>query len=95
MRAFGISKSFIASAFVLQGLMIGLFGAALGCATGYALCRWLATLTGADGKAALPIAPNEGGYVMVLILTTIGAVLASVLPARSAARLDPLQAIQQ
>jgi lipoprotein-releasing system permease protein len=31
----------------------------------------------------------------VFALTTLGAVLASVIPARSAARLDPLEAIQQ
>ena len=95
MRAFGISKSFIATVFVLQGFLIGLIGAALGCITGYGLCAWLATLTKADGTLALPIAPSQGGYVLVLILTTLGAVLASVIPARAAARLDPLQAIQQ
>ncbi len=70
-------------------------GAALGCITGYGLCAWLATLTKADGSLALPIAPSQGGYVLVMILTTLGAVLASVIPARAAARLDPLQAIQQ
>lgn len=95
MRAFGISKSFIATVFVLQGFLIGLIGAALGCISGYGLCAWLATLTKADGTLALPIAPSQGGYVLVLILTTLGAVLASVIPARAAARLDPLQAIQQ
>jgi lipoprotein-releasing system permease protein len=95
MRAFGISKSFIARVFVLQGFLIGLIGAALGCITGYGLCAWLATLTKADGTLALPVAPSEGGYGLVLILTTLGAVLASVIPARAAARLDPLQAIQQ
>ena len=95
MRAFGISKSFIATVFVLQGFLIGLVGALSGCIAGYGLCTWLSTLTKADGSLALPIAPAEGGYVMVIILTTLGAVLASVIPARSAARLDPLQAIQQ
>jgi lipoprotein-releasing system permease protein len=95
MRAFGISKSFIATVFVLQGFLIGLIGAGLGCITGYGLCAWLATLSKADGSLALPIAPSQGGYGLVLVLTTLGAVLASVIPARSAARLDPLQAIQQ
>ncbi|MBP6748692.1 MAG: ABC transporter permease [Xanthomonadaceae bacterium] len=95
MRAFGISKSFIATVFVLQGFLIGLIGAALGCVAGYGLCAWLATLTKADGSLALPIAPSQGGYALVMVLTTLGAVLASVIPARAAARLDPLQAIQQ
>lgn len=95
MRAFGVSSAFIAAVFILQGLLIGVAGASLGCLSGFALCSWLATLVRADGTMALPIAPAEGGYVAVFALTTLGAVLASVIPARSAARLDPLEAIQQ
>jgi lipoprotein-releasing system permease protein len=95
MRAFGVSKRFIGGVFVLQGLLIGVVGAGIGCISGYALCAWLATLSKPDGTMALPIAPAEGGYITVFALTTLGAVLASVIPARSAARLDPLEAIQQ
>lgn len=95
MRATGVSGGFIARVFLLQGLMIGLLGALLGCAIGYGLCRWLATLTRVDGSPALPIAPEQGGYVAALVLTTLGAVLASLLPARAASRIDPLEAIQQ
>jgi lipoprotein-releasing system permease protein len=95
MRAFGISRRFIAAVFVLQGLIIGTVGAGIGCLTGFALCSWLATLTKADGTMLLPIAPDQGGYLAVFVLTMLGAVLASVVPARSAAQLDPLEAIQQ
>lgn len=95
MRAFGISGRFIVAVFMLQGLLIGLAGGLLGCLSGYGLCTFLASLTGADGTPPLPIAPERGGYVAVLILTTLGAVLASAFPARSAARIDPLEAIQQ
>jgi lipoprotein-releasing system permease protein len=95
MRAFGVSKTFIATVFVLQGLLIGAVGAGIGCVSGFALCSWLATMTNPDGTMVLPIAPSEGGYVAVFLLTTLGAVLASVIPARAAARLDPLEAIQQ
>ncbi len=95
MRAVGVSRTFIATVFVLQGLLIGMIGASIGCLTGFGLCAWLATLTKADGTMALPIAPAQGGYLAVFLLTTLGAVLASVIPARSAARLDPLEAIQQ
>lgn len=95
MRAFGLSGRFIASVFVLQGLLVGFIGAAAGCLAGYGFCSWLSTLTRSDGTMMLPIAPSEGGYLVVMILTTLGAALASVLPARAAARLDPLEAIQQ
>jgi lipoprotein-releasing system permease protein len=95
MRAFGLSGRFIGEVFVFQGLLVGFMGAAAGCLVGYAFCSWLATLTRPDGTMMLPIAPTEGGYLAVMILTTLGATLASLLPARAAARLDPLEAIQQ
>jgi lipoprotein-releasing system permease protein len=95
MRAFGISRRFIIWVFMLQGVLIGLTGALAGCAAGYALCRMLETIRGSDGLSVLPIATEQGGYFAVVILTTLGAAVASVLPARSAARVDPLEAIQQ
>lgn len=95
MRAFGIPSAFIAWVFLLQGLLIGLAGATIGCLTGYGLCSWLAGITKPDGTAVLPIAPEQGGYIAAVFLTTLGAVIASVLPARQASRVDPLEAIQQ
>ena len=95
MRAFGVPGGFILWVFLLQGLLIGLVGALLGCATGYGLCLWLEGITSADGVPVLPIAPDQGGYVAALVLTTLGAVIASILPARSASKVDPLEAIQQ
>lgn len=95
MRAFGVPGGFILWVFLLQGLLIGLIGALLGCATGYGLCVWLEGITNAEGIPVLPIAPDQGGYVAALVLTTLGAAIASILPARSASKVDPLEAIQQ
>lgn len=95
MRAAGVAGGFIARVFLLQGFLIGVTGALLGCGLGYGLCRWLASLIGADGGPVLPIAPERGGYLAVFLLTTLGAVIASALPARAASRVDPLEAIQQ
>ena len=95
MRATGISRQFVATVFILQGIFIGALGALLGAATGYQLCVQLASIIGPDGDALLPIAPNEGGYLLVITLTIIGAALAAVLPARAASAVDPVEAIQQ
>lgn len=95
MRAFGVPGGFILWVFLLQGLIIGLVGALIGCASGYGLCVWLQGIVKSDGTSALPIAPEQGGYVAALVLTTLGAVIASILPARSASKVDPLEAIQQ
>ncbi|ETX11140.1 hypothetical protein MUS1_12280 [Marinomonas ushuaiensis DSM 15871] len=95
MRATGISRQFVAIVFILQGVFIGALGAFLGAAAGYQLCVQLASITRPDGSSMLPIAPNEGGYMLVIILTIIGAALAALLPARAASAVDPVEAIQQ
>ncbi|QTN20389.1 ABC transporter permease [Brevundimonas sp. AJA228-03] len=95
MRAFGVPGGFILWVFLLQGLLIGLIGALIGCASGYGLCVLLEGITNAEGLPILPIAPDQGGYVAALVLTTLGAAIASILPARSASKVDPLEAIQQ
>jgi lipoprotein-releasing system permease protein len=95
MRAFGVPGDFILWVFLLQGLLIGLIGAVIGCGTGYGLCLWLERITNVDGVPVLPIAPEQGGYIAALVLTTLGATIASILPARAAAKVDPLAAIQQ
>jgi len=55
MRAFGVPGGFILWVFLLQGLLIGLIGALIGCATGYGLCLWLERITNAEGVPILPI----------------------------------------
>jgi lipoprotein-releasing system permease protein len=96
MRSFGISRGFVASVFVFQGVIIGLVASLIGAAIGYRLCLFLSEgVTGPDGGPLLPIAPAEGGYVLVIALTVIGSALSAILPAQAAARLDPVEAIQQ
>ena len=96
MRSFGISRGFIASVFVFQGVIIGLAGSLIGSALGYRLCLFLSEgVKGPGGGPLLPIAPAEGGYVLVIVLTVIGSALSAILPAQAAARLDPVEAIQQ
>lgn len=95
MRSFGISRSFVAAVFVLQGLMVGFAASLIGAGLGYRLCLLLAGGKDAGGKQLLPIEPAEGGYLLVILITTIGSGLAAILPARAAARVDPVEAIQQ
>ena len=42
-----------------------------------------------------PIDITQGAYGLAILLTTLGAIAASILPARAAARLDPVTAIGQ
>jgi lipoprotein-releasing system permease protein len=44
-------------------------------------------------SGGLPIDQGHGDFLLAIVLTTIAAALASVLPARRAARIDPVEAI--
>lgn len=95
MRSFGLSRRFIGIIFVLQGALIGGIGATSGCLLGYYLTNFLKSLRSPSGKATFPIAPEEGGYLIVLTLTILGSVLASLYPARSASKVDPVEVLNQ
>ncbi|MEX2482001.1 MAG: FtsX-like permease family protein [Gammaproteobacteria bacterium] len=94
MRAMGASRRFVVTVFVIQGALIGILGGLFGAGFG-----WLALspfpppeLTTTGG---LPIDVRQGAFGLAIILTAIGAILASILPARAAARVDPVTVITQ
>lgn len=94
MRAMGAGRWFVVYIFVLQGALVGILGALLGAGFGYGVLAFFPAVE--DVKpGSLPIDVRQGAYGMAILLTTIGAIVASILPARGAARLDPVQAIGQ
>ncbi len=94
MRAMGAKRSFVLLVFVIQGAMVGLMGALSGAGIGYLV---LSRFSGPDSfkPGSLPIDIHQGAFGLAILLTTIGAILASLLPARAAARVDPVTAIGQ
>ncbi len=95
MRSMGISRNFIVAIFILQGLFIGLLGAGIGAWAGYGFCTFLADVSRRSDGSAFPIDPAQGGYMAVIILTTLGSVLAAILPARAASKVDPVEVLNQ
>lgn len=94
MRAMGAGRGFVVFVFVTQGALIGLMGGLAGATLGY-----LALLPFPSREAfkagTLPIDITQGSYGLAITLTVIGAIFASILPARSAAKVDPVTAIGQ
>jgi len=92
MRAMGASRGLVISIYVLEGTLIGLVGAVAG-----ALAAWFALLplppVSEVSSGSLPIDRQQGGFLLAIALTTIAAMLASILPARRAAHIDPVEAI--
>ncbi len=94
MRAMGAGRGFVVFVFVTQGALIGLMGGLIGAALGYlALLPFPARDDFRVGT--LPMDITQGSYGLAIALTVIGAILASILPARAAARVDPVTAIGQ
>ncbi|HBZ44680.1 MAG TPA: ABC transporter permease [Maritimibacter sp.] len=94
MRAMGASQGFILFVFVSQGAIIGLIGGVFGAAMGLAILTPL-TPKGDVAAGQLPIDVAQGSIGLAILLTMLGATLASILPARFAARIDPVEAIGQ
>jgi lipoprotein-releasing system permease protein len=92
MRAMGASKSLVVSIFVLEGTLIGFVGAIVG-----ATIAWLVLLplppVSDIRSGELPIDLAQGEFALAILITTLAATFASILPARRAARIDPAEAI--
>lgn len=94
MRAMGAGRNFVVFVFITQGALIGLMGGISGAALGY-LALLPFPSRDAFEAGTLPLDITQGSYGLAITLTVIGAILASILPARSAARVDPATAIGQ
>ncbi|MEM6794787.1 MAG: FtsX-like permease family protein, partial [Acidobacteriota bacterium] len=96
MRSMGISRPAIRRIFQLQGLLIGFFGSVVGAFGGWLFCQVLLTLTRRpDGTTSFPVDPSQGEYGTAIALATLASVLAAILPARAASKVDPVEVIQQ
>ena len=95
MRSMGVERSAIVVIFVLQGFLIGLAGSLLGAGLGWVFISMLREATiGLDGEPALPVDPAQGEYWIAIALATLASSFAAILPARSAAKVDPVEVIQ-
>ncbi|MCD2324378.1 ABC transporter permease [Sphingomonas sp. IC-56] len=94
LRAMGASKGLVTTVFVLEGTLIGATGA-----IGGALLAWAALApfppVSEVAQGGLPIDTGQGQFLLAVLLTTGAAALASILPARRAAGIDPVEAIGQ
>jgi len=94
LRAMGISRGQVLRIFLLQGGLLGLGGALAGSVLGYAgLTTWMRLTRAVDGSSLFTLELTLGLFGWTLLLATITGLVAAVVPALRAARLDPVVAI--
>jgi lipoprotein-releasing system permease protein len=95
LRAMGASRDRIMRVFLLQGALIGASGALAGCACGYALTSVMSNFVrSSDGVPLFTARVDPQLYLYTLLAATVLGLIAAMMPARRASRLDPAQAIR-
>ena len=90
LRAMGTRRGQMLGVFLIQGGVLGLAGSAIGAAAGYGLV-WVFNTFG-PGLFYIPVSPLLVPAAMAL--ATVTGVISAAVPARRAARLDPVVAIR-
>lgn len=95
LRAMGATRAQMTQVFLTQGALVGGVGSLLGTGLAWALL-WVFSnfVRGSDGQPLFVVALPLDLALGIALGATVAGVLAAVAPARSAARLDPAQAIR-
>lgn len=100
LRCLGLAGRKVAWVVLLHGLRIGIAGCVLGCLTAFAFCWVQATwsVIRLDGAIyyvnALPVSLSPFPYVVVVVVSLLLCVLASLIPMWLAGRISPVRALR-
>lgn len=95
LRAMGLSQNSVLTVFLLQGGILGFIGSILGSCAGIGLGKIFGLVARSpSGEPLFNLALTNGLIMLAMIVATLTGLLAAAMPARRAAKLDPVQAIR-
>ena len=102
LRALGATRTQIRTLFLSESLVAGMVGSTLGLLLGIAIARAMTGYIGAllgevygIAQKADEISADPGLMIFAILLGVVTSAVAAFLPARNAARVDPVQALQK
>ena len=93
MRAVGGSRSQVRRMVTAEALLLGIFGVSMGVLAGVAMSYGFIMAFATIGWQ-MPYTFPVGGVIAAIVIGVLLALFASILPARSAAKLDIIRALQ-
>jgi len=96
MRSIGMRGSDVEAIFIIEGIVVGVIGMVLGWSAGWALAALIHLAPAPTGNPGdvLPVKLTLLSYLEASVIALLSAVGAAWLPARKAARADPLTIIR-
>ncbi len=99
LRSIGFDSHDISKLFLTQGIILGVAGGLLGLLAGYLMCLYIGSIQVYPDKVMkggkLPFSYNSSIYVIGFFLAFLSSIVASILPARAAGRMTPIDIIRQ
>lgn len=101
LKSLGFKKSEITWIYLIQGLIVALVGAAIGCLAGFLLVEIMSSIPMASSSSGSVVASshlmmgkNPGYYVMASVFAVTVSLAAAVGPSRNAARVSPVEILR-
>jgi lipoprotein-releasing system permease protein len=92
LKAMGATKNSASKIFLLQGLLLGFVGAVAGSGLGILLIKMFQFFN--SGESSFEINFQLGSILIIGAIAVAASTIASVIPARSSANLNPMEAIK-
>lgn len=92
LKAMGATKTSASRIFLLQGLLLGFLGAIAGSVLGILLIKIFQFFN--QGESSFEINFQLGNVLIICAIAILASTIASVIPARSSANLNPMEAIK-